>query len=428
MTQSIPTGQIDKSKKLFIASGVLAIAYAVLHAIMHFLVENYFGYCYFANINFLARGKHQVMWGCILEILLFFVLGIYCLAKRKNDVGTAILVGIPILLHIVRFIDYVKEEVEYFQSSEFSYYFLNLSDVIIDRAFPIIIAALLLTLSLLNLQRQHKGEVLLIIACIASGALMRISGIEFYFESNSCRYIDSALYSIVRSFVFPAFVACFGKACIESSPVAQASKPLTFSDGYCDMTKHVLLLLFTFGIWQYLWIYRTTEYLNAAFDDQKRNLATKLLLCMFVPFYYIYWVYQSAKRIDALARQNGVASDISTVSTVLAIFIGFVPPILMQSKLNQICASKGYPAYAASPAPQPAYQAAPQPSYQPQSNYQPQPQTNYQPQSNYQVPAAPAQPTASDTADELRKLKSLLDDGIITPEEFDAKKKQLLGL
>ena len=92
----------------------------------------------------------------------------------------------------------------------------------------------------------------------------------------------------------------------------------------------------------------------------------------------------------------------------LAIFIGFVPPILMQSKLNQICASKGYPAYAASPAPQPAYQAAPQ--------------------SNYQAPAAPAQPTAGDTADELRKLKSLLDDGIITPEEFDAKKKQLLGL
>ena len=36
MTQSIPTGQIDKSKKLFIASGVLAIAYAVLHAIIHF--------------------------------------------------------------------------------------------------------------------------------------------------------------------------------------------------------------------------------------------------------------------------------------------------------------------------------------------------------------------------------------------------------
>lgn len=32
------------------------------------------------------------------------------------------------------------------------------------------------------------------------------------------------------------------------------------------------------------------------------------------------------------------------------------------------------------------------------------------------------------SADEIRKFKSLLDDGIITKEEFDAKKKQLLGL
>lgn len=33
-----------------------------------------------------------------------------------------------------------------------------------------------------------------------------------------------------------------------------------------------------------------------------------------------------------------------------------------------------------------------------------------------------------DEADQIRKFKSLLDDGIITEEEFEAKKKQLLGL
>ena len=31
-------------------------------------------------------------------------------------------------------------------------------------------------------------------------------------------------------------------------------------------------------------------------------------------------------------------------------------------------------------------------------------------------------------ADELKKFKELLDNGVITQEEFDAKKKQLLGL
>ena len=42
------------------------------------------------------------------------------------------------------------------------------------------------------------------------------------------------------------------------------------------------------------------------------------------------------------------------------------------------------------------------------------------------APAAPA--SVSEAADDLLKLKELLDAGILTQEEFDAKKKQLLGL
>lgn len=43
------------------------------------------------------------------------------------------------------------------------------------------------------------------------------------------------------------------------------------------------------------------------------------------------------------------------------------------------------------------------------------------------APAAPAQESAP-KADDIRYFKDLLDSGIITQEEFDAKKKQLLGL
>ena len=39
-----------------------------------------------------------------------------------------------------------------------------------------------------------------------------------------------------------------------------------------------------------------------------------------------------------------------------------------------------------------------------------------------------AQPSAISSADEILKYKNLLDSGIISQEEFDAKKKQLLGL
>ncbi|WP_191985901.1 SHOCT domain-containing protein [Levilactobacillus lindianensis] len=46
---------------------------------------------------------------------------------------------------------------------------------------------------------------------------------------------------------------------------------------------------------------------------------------------------------------------------------------------------------------------------------------------SHQPQAAVASPT-QDPVDEIRKFKGLLDDGIITQEEFDTKKKQLLGL
>ena len=41
---------------------------------------------------------------------------------------------------------------------------------------------------------------------------------------------------------------------------------------------------------------------------------------------------------------------------------------------------------------------------------------------------APAQTAAESVADEIRKLASLKEQGVLTEEEFTAKKKQLLGL
>ncbi len=42
--------------------------------------------------------------------------------------------------------------------------------------------------------------------------------------------------------------------------------------------------------------------------------------------------------------------------------------------------------------------------------------------------SAPAAPAQSDMAAQLQELAGLKDQGIITQEEFDAKKKQILGL
>ena len=161
-------------------------------------------------------------------------------------------------------------------------------------------------------------------------------------------------------------------------------------DGYVSMGKCVLLLLFTFGIYYLVWIYRTTGYLNRVDDEPPRNPTTKLLLCMFVPFYSIYWMYKSAQRVDKLAQARGIPSDLSTLCLILAIFISFIPPMLMQDKINQIALAEN----GVQP-PQPASMRAAPPVSVPE---------------------------------ELKAYKELLDSGAITQEEYEQKKKQLLGL
>lgn len=163
------------------------------------------------------------------------------------------------------------------------------------------------------------------------------------------------------------------------------------SEAYCDLVKHILLLLFTFGIWHYIWVYRMTRYTNAVEDEEPRNPTNKLLLCLFVPFYLIYWTYKTAQRVDKMAAAAGISSDLSTLCLILEIFLPIIPPILLQEKMNSIV----FPDVG---------QAAP-------------------------AQAAPRKAaTALGTAEELKTYKELLDTGVITQEEFDAKKKQLLGL
>ena len=51
-----------------------------------------------------------------------------------------------------------------------------------------------------------------------------------------------------------------------------------------------------------------------------------------------------------------------------------------------------------------------------------------QPQQYQQAPAPVAAPSQDDMIEQLEKLGQLKDQGILTQEEFDAKKQQLLGL
>lgn len=223
-----------------------------------------------------------------------------------------------------------------------------------------------------------------------------------YFEGMAYTFVFCGGVFLAMTIFFAALLVTF----IKTKPVAQRKKEVSNTtpsatkeyaaayvddELYCGLTKHILLLLFTFGIWFLIWIYRITSYTNCVKDEEERNPTKKLLLCLFVPFYQIYWTYKTAQRIDKMAAAKGLQSDLSTLCLILAIFVPIIPPILMQDKLNAIATSKN---------------------------------ANVTPVQNSQV----ANDVTAGTAEELKKYKELLDQGVITQEEFDAKKKQLLGL
>ena len=157
-------------------------------------------------------------------------------------------------------------------------------------------------------------------------------------------------------------------------------------DGRCDMLKHILLLLFTFGVWYCIWIYRTTGLLNGTRDYPDRNPTNQLLLCIFVPFYLIYWVYQSARRTDIQAADKGIPSDLGVLCLVMAFFVPLLPPILMQDKFNRFT----------------------------------------EPVQTVQVAVRDLDP--QELSNRLRTYKKLQEEGLISPEDYEAKKNQLLNL
>lgn len=162
--------------------------------------------------------------------------------------------------------------------------------------------------------------------------------------------------------------------------------------GYYSLTTHVLLMIFVGSIWRLIWIYRVNKYLNSR-TDFNRNATTSLLLCMFVPFYGIYWIYKAAQEIDKLGAPYN-REQIATICLICEIFFAIASPIIMQKKINEIIDAEN---------------------------------GNVAGNTNYRAANRPEvnQP-AVNSAEELKKYKQLLDEGAITQDEYDAIKAKYL--
>lgn len=126
---------------------------------------------------------------------------------------------------------------------------------------------------------------------------------------------------------------------VRTPTVAQASGSFSYL-AYTSLLRYILLSVFTFGIWPLIWVYRITNELNCVPGFEYRSPVKKLLLFIFVPYYMIYWYYQSALRVDAAAKNKQVPSDIAVLSLAFAFFFPFGAGLLIQGKLNEIFLKK----------------------------------------------------------------------------------------
>lgn len=162
-------------------------------------------------------------------------------------------------------------------------------------------------------------------------------------------------------------------------------------NGKVDLTKHILLLLFTFGIYHLIWIYKMTEYTNRTNPNQIRDATVNLLLCMFVPFYSIFWYIKTAEILnDSISIQN---DNFKTMVLITSILVPFIASIIIQDEINKSNITEMH-----------------------------NPIDTKQSAKSFNA----VQSNESSTIELIKKLKELLDMGAITQEEFDIKKRELL--
>lgn len=211
-----------------------------------------------------------------------------------------------------------------------------------------------------------------------------------------------------------------------------------------NIVANVILSIITLGIFYIIWWYRVCKKIRIL-EKRDTSCGGELICILLVPFYSLYWYYTRAKRMSASAEANyNVHIDSNeVVYLVLALFgLGIVSMILMQSELNGFvekynanssAKSWSYNRYENSQnGSGQNYNNEPKPEVIPENPVDEGADAaeNTQPDMKPQEPAKEGPVSHNNNAEEIietiKKLSELKDAGILSEEEFSAKKSELL--
>ncbi len=397
-----------------------------------------------ASIKYFTYFDSNYLLGDLISFLPYLalvVLGIILIIKRKNGIFVPIILGCFLLCHFVSFIgnlisflDYVVYFMDSTVGSEeffveldltFSNYTTSLSVSFLTIAC-VVFALIMSILSLNNKKLSNKLAIIPLVIFALSFSSKITWALTWFIEGMYSGALDIAISSFTLLF-FGAGITLLTFAILtneseetarqEQSGLEEESVSIDEFDTLqqqraekdelykikeiqLDLVVHILLLLFTSPIWDCVWIYKTTRILGEVEGKEKRSPICQMLLCLFVPFYVIYWLYKTCKLVETLSNKVNVnGGDVMLLSILFQFIFPVASYIVIQEKLNQICNAIDV-------------------------KYT----TPYNEEQEEKTFTNVNEETSSDDVTILRNYKELLDDGVITQEEFDKKKKEILHL
>lgn len=214
---------------------------------------------------------------------------------------------------------------------------------------------------LLWVQLLGKNRNLLIapVLIAAQAFFLLIAIIMWVTESlwTVCEFQFGVFFIILALYVILSVISVWGyikakKHGITDEPLARAKEklvvgvettaeatPIVYGEAYFNLALHVFLSVITFGVWTYIWTYKTTKFLNKTANAEVYSPTKKLLLCIFVPMYQTYWYFKHGEKVDSFSQHKGLKNSYLTILCPL-IPVPIVSSVIMQDKINQLCMKK----------------------------------------------------------------------------------------
>lgn len=172
-------------------------------------------------------------------------------------------------------------------------------------------------LAIMFVKKEGKREKYRVLAIILAVPLLMLASGVILVGALSAVSVNMLIYSV--SMICAALVLV----------------PTVFTE-YNSIAKHLFFTFISAGIWQFIWIYHVTKNLNGVDSVKYRKPGAELLLSMFLPFYYSYWILKTAENVEAYAIENGKKCKLDMICFVFAFVCPLVSTVLLQNKINLI--------------------------------------------------------------------------------------------